>query len=679
MKSLLTAITFLCGATALAAAPHIAVDPDTVISLDEVRVSAAGPSVTRVDRTGALSFGREAVARAPRVLGEADALRYMQLLPGITTASDYSSGASIDGMGYANNEYRLNGIPVHFPYHFGGIASVFHPRMFDRVRVEKSIHGAGSADVTGGNVDVSSPMWTADTLGAEINAGMIASSGFVCVPVGKRLSVALSGRVSYINAIYGSMLDNDGMKAAYGFNDVDAALNWQASHRDMVRFTFHRNGDHVSYDDRDFSLVTGLEWHNLLAGATWSRETDRFTCENTAYFTRFANTLTLDMQQVRLKAPTAISEGGARGVFSFDEVTRGLGVSFGYGVRHCVITPQQVDLVGFGDGSTDVRGDTHATAGRFWGEAVYSPLRRWRFSAGVDFAGVIGSGDYTAGWIDPRVSATFSWQGGNATLHFGRYHQWLHQVGFSEMGMSSNFKLGPSREAPVEVGYNYAFALSHRFTEWLTLSADGYYKRIGSEPEYFGAVLDIINSDYHTENYIRVARGYNAGFSLMARAEAGCVSVMANYGFCRARRRYGHSGWFNATGSLTHTATATASWHIGHGWSVNAVFNLASGRPYTPIKAIYFIGERLMMEYGNRNSARLPLYHRLDLGADYEFHTGGRLPLTHRVNLSLLNAYGRRNVEMSTFTVDVRSGTYTRRDVSSLYRLLPSLSYTLTL
>ena len=108
------------------------------------------------------------------------------------------------------------------------------------------------------------------------------------------------------------------------------------------------------------------------------------------------------------------------------------------------------------------------------------------------------------------------------------------------------------------------------------------------------------------------------------------------------------------------------------------MFNLASGRPYTPIKAIYFIGERLMMEYGNRNSARLPLYHRLDFGADYEFHTGGRLPLTHRVNLSLLNAYGRRNVEMSTFTVDVRSGTYTRRDVSSLYRLLPSLSYTLT-
>ena len=105
---------------------------------------------------------------------------------------------------------------------------------------------------------------------------------------------------------------------------------------------------------------------------------------------------------------------------------------------------------------------------------------------------------------------------------------------------------------------------------------------------------------------------------------------------------------------------------------------LASGRPYTPVTAIYFIGERLMMEYGPRNSTRLPLYHRLDLGASYRFATGGRFPLMHELNLSVVNAYGRENVEMSTFSVNTVTGVYSRRDISSLYRFLPSLSYTLS-
>ena len=50
----------------------------------------------------------------------------------------------------------------------------------------------------------------------------------------------------------------------------------------------------------------------------------------------------------------------------------------------------------------------------------------------------------------------------------------------------------------------------------------------------------------------------------------------------------------------------------------------------------------------------------------------------HELNLSVVNAYGRENVEMSTFSVNTVTGVYSRRDISSLYRFLPSLSYTLS-
>ncbi len=81
-----------------------------------------------------------------------------------------------------------------------------------------------------------------------------------------------------------------------------------------------------------------------------------------------------------------------------------------------------------------------------------------------------------------------------------------------------------------------------------------------------------------------------------------------------------------------------------------------------------------MVEYGRRNSRRLPAYHRLDLGANYRFHSGR---FRHTVSLALINAYGHRNVEISTYTFDIANAKLGLRQVSSLYRFLPSISYTI--
>ena len=658
----------------MAAGAHTAVLSDsTGVELKEVKVTARGGRMARIDRTGAVTFGRDALAHGPRVLGEADALRYMQLMPGVSVASDYASGASIDGMGYGQNEYRLNGVPVHFPYHFGGIFSVFHPRMYEQTRVGKSIHAAGGSDVTGGTVDVSGQGEVADRAEGEVNVGMIASSGYLRMPVGKRVSAAVSGRVSYLDALYGGMLDDGHMRASYGLCDLDVAVTGEISDADRVRGTFHYNGDHLDYDDHDFSLLTGLRWSNLLGGADWRHDGERLWTEQGVWGSRFANDLVLDMNAVRLKAPTAISEVGMRGVFGMDGVAERVDVRWGYGARHCTVTPQRVEMTGFGNDGGRKGGNENVTAAKVWGEAVIRIGRRWRLTGGLEGAMVMGADGYRSRWADPRFTAMLGWDGGNVTLHAGSYHQWLHQVGFSEMGMSSNFKLGPSDKAPVERGLNVAVAWSHRVAEWLSVNADGFYKRISDEPEYLGAVLDIVDADYRAEDYVRVTSGYNAGGSVSARFERDGVSATAAYGYCVGKRRFDGGGSFDATGVLRHTATLSAGWRIDSHWNVSGVMKVASGRPYTPVKAVYFIGERLMMEYGARNSARLPLYHRLDLGADYEFHTG---KLTHRVNVSVVNVYGQRNVEMSTFTVDMESGRYVRREVNSLLRWLPSLSYT---
>ncbi len=644
------------------------------LRLGEVRVTGdPGQRRARVAADGSVSYGRDAVAAAPRVLGEADPLRFATSLPGVSVASDYASGMSVDGMSQAHNLFRLNGVPIHFPYHFGGIFSVVSPDLYAAVKVRKSIKRGADTGVLGGVVDLVSG--TADSLSARVNVGMLASSAFIAVPAGRRVTVEASGRVSYIDALYSDLLRSKSTQARYNLADCDLAVDWEASSRDQLRLTAHYNADNVEYTDRDYSLTTALRWHNIAAGLQWERAVTAVAMRNRLYFTSFHNRLELLMGRVSLDAPTGIDEWGASGNFSFEELPHGWTIEAAYSLRLYGITPQYVEIEGLGQGGDTRRRATFSFEGAVAPEVAKSLPRGWRVVAGLP-VNVYRASGFTRVDPDLRLSLEKRWRRGGLTLHAGRYHQYLHQVGFSELGMSSNFKIAASGMVAPEECYTFAAAGNLSPGGGFFLSGDIYYKVLRGESEYIGAILDILSPGYLAENYILPTRGYNAGGSLSARYERGAWNASASYAYCLSRRRMaGELREFSASNELRHAVRASVAWDATRHWRFSAAFNLASGRPYTPVKAIYFIGEQLMMEYGHRNSARLPFYHRLDIGATYSFRTRGRFPLRHEVGLSVINAYGRRNIELSTFALDADKGVYYRRDVSSLYRFLPSLNY----
>lgn len=652
--------------------------PDT-LSLGEVQVRASATARPRISSDASVAFGKEALSAAPRAFGEADALRFMRMLPGVSAASDYASGLSVDGMDYSQTLYRLNGIPVHFPYHFGGIFSTFPQAMYPSVRLSKSINDARENGTLGGVVNLRSADSHPGRVSADVNVGMIASSAWVSVPVGDRLSVSASARASYIDALYAPLLRSGVTQTSYNLADADFSAVYDITGRDCLQATFHYNADNVAYTDGSYSLTTALEWHNLLAGLEWRRSGDRTDMSHQVYYTRFHNMLRLDMEQIELRAPTGIDEGGVRGSVDFTGLPAGWELTAGYNARLYSVRAQSVELEGMGQDFHEPRAPSNSLEAAVTADAARALPHGWKLRAGLALNLFSAEGGYTCFHPDLRLSVSRMWRRGSLTLHAGRYHQYLHQVGFSDLGMSSNFKIAASREIPPQQSYTLAVAGAWHATGWLSLNADVYYKRVGNQAEYLGAILDILDSGYRAENYILSCDGHNAGVNLSGRLETGRVTAMASYGYCHTRRRMpGEPLPFSASNELRHTAGVSAAWTPGEHWMLSAGFNLASGHPYTPVKAIYFIGNKLMMEYGHRNSARLPLYHRLDLGASYRFSTGGSFPLRHEVNLSVINAYGHRNVEMTSFSVNTQTGLYGRRNVSSLYRFLPSLSYSIS-
>jgi len=649
------------------------------LTLHEVEVTAARTHRPRIASDGSTSFESDALSTMPRTFGEIDALRFIRYLPGVTSSSDYSAGFSVDGMDYSQNLYRLNDIPIHFPYHFGGIFSAFSPYLYSNVRLQKSIKNADESGTLGAVVNLQSPYTTPQHITAGINAGMIASSTWIAAPLGSRGSICGSGRISYIDALYKSMLHSNSTQASYNLADLDVCSTYNCSDNDILRATFHYNGDRVKYLDMNYSLTTALSWHNLAAGLEWKHSTTAIDMTNLIYYTRFHNLLHLDMGQIGLDAPTSIDEWGLKGHVSINGTPSYMELAITYGTHLYSVQPQWVEIIGIGQNGMSSRNNIYASENAVAIEGCWHLPYHWAIRTGM-IVNIFHSDDnYTVLHPDIRLSATRSWRLGSITLHAGRYHQYLHQVGFSDLGMSSNFKLAASRQIPPQQSLTTAIAGNFHPIDQLYLSADLYYKRVTNQPEYLGGVLDILNSGYRAENYILLCHGYNTGINISARMDTPKINAMATYSYTYTRRYMpGEPIPFAATNELRHCTTLSAQWFIGNHLSVNGVFNLASGRPYTPITAIYFIGEHLMTEYGHRNSARLPLYHRLDLGATYSFTTGGKLPLKHEVNISIINAYGHHNIELTKFSFNADNGTYSRHNVSSLYRFLPSLSYTVS-
>lgn len=645
---------------------------DTANVLREVEVQGYGRRIARVGADGAVRIDAPQLVGAARNFGEADMLRLLRQQGGVSAPSDYASGLSIDGMDVSQTGCTLNGVPVQFPYHFGGIFSVFSAWQYPALTMRRNARRPGAPAVLGGMVELEGRRGKPERLTGEASAGLMAASISLEGPVGGRVAVGASARVSYADALLG-LVEKGETQIKYGFGDVDLDARYMLAGGSVLRLFGHYNSDHLDYDDDNYALGTFLRWDNALAGL--ALDGDKWT--GRIYYTAMSARLAIAMQGLWLSVPSAVRQAGADG--EYRSSVGAIDLSVGGRADIFVITPQSASSFTNGAPNTQPRRPVHAALSDINANAGLSLSAALRLEVGIEANSYFGPKKFRQTDIDPRVSLRIAMQAGHLTLHVGRYHQYIHQVGFSDIGMASNFKLASSRSCRPQEAINMSAAWQSPLP-WLglSLSADVYGKRVRHQPEYEGGLFDLIGAEYVAESHVVTCSGYNYGGSIGLGRTFSALSASANYSYARAlRRRPGGGGWFNASSEIRHSLNVSASYALpGNRWTINAAFAYASGRPVTPIRALYFIGQHLMVEYGRRNSAHLPAVHRLDLGAAYCF---SMWRLRHTVSLSLINAYGHRNPEMVKYTFDRDAGTLNRRYVASLYRFMPSVSYSIKL
>ena len=111
----------------------------TATELAGVEVTASGRQPVRRGAAGETVVDTRMLGRLYRILGEPDPVRHIQMLPGVNVSDDYASGFSVGGTGYSHSLVSLDGAPVFFPYHFGGVFSIINPAYFRHVGFRRNI------------------------------------------------------------------------------------------------------------------------------------------------------------------------------------------------------------------------------------------------------------------------------------------------------------------------------------------------------------------------------------------------------------------------------------------------------------------------------------------------------------------------------------------------------------
>ena len=167
--------------------------------------------------------------------------------------------------------------------------------------------------------------------------------------------------------------------------------------------------------------------------------------------------------------------------------------------------------------------------------------------------------------------------------------------------------------------------------------------------------------------------GYNYGITAQLLKNSGRLTGWISYSWGRSLRRFDNPDFpyiYPSSHERQHEVNAVASYKLGR-WEFGGNFIFASGLPYTPVSSVFFLNQKLMVKYGERNSKSLSPYIRLDLSVSFNIRNSGRF--RDGVNVSVQNATARGN--QMTAVLKVRNGQYSYAPTMLIIPVIPSINY----
>ena len=652
--------------------------PTFLADIDIVSERISSP--IKNDDATTLKLDMEYMHRLPKVLGNADPLRYTQMLPGVQTTSEIDAGIHIHGNEFSHNIVSLQGVPVYNPVHMLGIFSVFNPTHFAHMAVTKNAVASDGCSRLGGIIDMELHNKVPEKVSGDFAVGLMSSQGTLQVPLGKKAALFTSLRLSYLNLLYSRLLTIDRSQMRYTFGDVNVTYLQKIKENHTLHINFYVGLDDVKISDQSSVLyfAAGSQWGNMLGAAHWDYKYTGGNVKQSLYFTGYSNLLRV-RGNFNLTLPSEIYDFGYRADATYRNFKFGVSL-----VNHNVV-PQT--LSGEKSHLIDVGGHNRQKALEAALYVKYSGRIFRYFNYDIAFKGDVYtrfkdsnssavSTNYNYQALNPYVKLGYeNVVFGDIELSYSTQHQYLLNCGFTSLGLPVEFWLASDVHNKPQLAHS--IQLSYRrelFNGKYDISVEAYYKRLYNQVEYKLSPLDLLNKQYEVNDAVISGHGYNYGANIMVNKLTGKLTGWVAYSFGRALRKFGIYGdkWFPSNFERIHELNVVASYRINDHIDLGATFSYATGTPYTKVKYLYLMNGSILTEFGEHNSSRLKDYIRFDLSVNYDIIKKGSKVFGANLSFYSLNSLFRDNEIY--YKVSVNDSSFKFSGFSYITTTLPSVS-----
>jgi len=206
------------------------------------------------------------INKIPALMGEVDVIKAIQLLPGVQTVGEGSSGLFVRGGGMDQNLILLDEAPIYNASHLMGFFSVFNPDAIKDVQLYKGGIPAQYGGRLSSILDVRMKEGNLKKLNISGGVGTVSSRLTIQAPINKnKTSFIVSGRRTYADQFLKYSKDKSLKENVLYFYDLNLKVNHRIDDKNRV-FASGYFGQDVFKMGKDFEM----NWGNTTGSIRWN-------------------------------------------------------------------------------------------------------------------------------------------------------------------------------------------------------------------------------------------------------------------------------------------------------------------------------------------------------------------------------------------------------------------------
>lgn len=647
--------------------------------IEEVVVTAERPEANVKKAEMSISkLEMKTIKRVPALMGEVDVLKVIQMMPGVQSTAEGTSGFSVRGGGNDQNLILLDEATVYNASHMMGFFSVFNNDAVRDVRLYKGDIPANYGGRLSSVLDVRMKEGNNKKFSATGGIGLISSRLTLEGPIGnEKTSFLIAGRRTYADLFFPMMSDSGVQKSKLYFYDFNLKVNHQFNDRNRLFLSAYTGRDRFGQrgsSDAGFGNLTGtLRWNHQISGKIFSNlsaivakyDYSLKMGQGGSNYVWNSNMLdyTLKLDFNFFPNPqNDIRFGFSSTYHDFDPCEAyiegershlGTNVAKNYALEHALYISNEQKIgerltLKYGMRFNVFQNIGSATVYTYAkGNPNYSITDTTYFARGKIF--------HTYQGFEPRIGVNYTFdEQSSVKASFSRTIQNMQLASNSPGGMPldvwipSGPNIQPQKANQYAIGYFRNFA-----NNTIETSIESYYKQMYDIIDFKDNAQLLMNPAI--EGDIRSGKAKAYGVELFVKKKEGVLNGWISYTYSKVRRTIAginNGNAYPATYDKPHNINVVLNYDFSKRVTLSTNWVYATGAPVTFPVGSYVIDNTYGKYYSARNGYRMRDYHRMDLSLTIKNKEHPGRKWEGEWVFSMYNAYGRHNDWMINFVVD---------------------------